>query len=110
MYSTELIGVKPRLHGKHRAQEGEGDLARARFSQESALVFDSRLGTVDCEAVEVQGQFLESRGRTFFPVCRVLPGYYNIITRELRFLPYYTNRTCIMENSTVIIQVLNTGP
>ena len=41
--------------------------------------------TVDCAAVEVRGQFLESRGRTFFPVCRVLPGYYNIITRELRF-------------------------
>ena len=42
--------------------------------------------TVDCAAVEVRGQFLESRGRTFFPVCRVLPGYYIIITRELRFL------------------------
>ena len=66
--------------------------------------------TVDCAAVEVRGQFLESRGRTFFPVCRVLPGYYNIITRELRFLPYYTNRTCIMKNSTVIIRVLNTRP
>ena len=42
--------------------------------------------TVDCAADEVRGQFLESRGRTFFPVCRVLPGYYIIITRELRFL------------------------
>ena len=66
--------------------------------------------TVDCAAVEVRGQFLESRGRTFFPVCRVLPGYYNIITRELRFLPYHRNRTCIMKNSTVIIRVLNTSP
>ena len=66
--------------------------------------------TVDCAAVEVRGQFLESRGRTFFPVCRVLPGYYNIITRELRFLPYYRNLTCIMKNSTVIIRVLNTRP
>ena len=66
--------------------------------------------TVDCAAVEVRGQFLESRGRTFFPVCRVLPGYYNIITRELRFLRYHKNGTCIMKNSTVIIQVLNMGP
>ena len=29
-----------------RAQKGEGDLARERFSQESAHVFDFRLGTV----------------------------------------------------------------
>ena len=38
--------VETRLREKRRAQEGEGDLARARFSQESARVFESRLDTV----------------------------------------------------------------
>ena len=40
---------------------------------------------------------LEARGRTLNPVCREHPGDYNIITLELRFQAYNTNRTVIKE-------------